>query len=58
LSRIVTTDQEAYTMAQIDQVAPGIYRISTAAWGFPITLNQLLIEGEHPALGPAGEAGS
>ena len=37
-------------MANVDQVAHGIYRISTAAWGFPITLNQFLIAGEHPAL--------
>jgi flavorubredoxin len=37
-------------MAQVDKVADGIYRISTAAWGFPITLNQFLIAGEHPAL--------
>ena len=44
--------------AQVDEVTNGIYRISTAAWGFPITLNQFLMEGEHPALGPAGEAGS
>lgn len=37
-------------MTEVDEVAEGIYRISTAAWGFPITLNQFLIEGEHPAL--------
>ncbi len=36
--------------AQVDEVTGGIYRISTAAWGFPITLNQFLIKGEHPAL--------
>lgn len=37
-------------MATVDKIAEGIYRISTAAWGFPITLNQFLIEGEQPAL--------
>ena len=37
-------------MAIVDKVTEGIYRISTAAWGFPITLNQFLIEGEQPAL--------
>ncbi|MBW3623411.1 MAG: MBL fold metallo-hydrolase [Armatimonadetes bacterium] len=37
-------------MAQVDCVAEGIYRISVQAWGFPITLNQFLIEDEHPAL--------
>ena len=37
-------------MAVVDKVAEGIYRISTQAWGFPITVNQFLIVGEHPAL--------
>jgi flavorubredoxin len=37
-------------MTQIDQVADGIYRISTQAWGFPITVNQFLVEGAEPAL--------
>jgi flavorubredoxin len=37
-------------MAQVDQVAEGIYRICHTDWGFPITMNQFLIQGEHPAL--------
>jgi flavorubredoxin len=37
-------------MAKVDEVVKGIYRISTEAWGFPITLNQFIIAGEHPAL--------
>lgn len=37
-------------MAQVDRMTDGIYRISTAAQGFPITINQFLIAGEHPAL--------
>lgn len=37
-------------MAKVDEVAKGIFRISTEAWGFPITLNQFLIVDEHPAL--------
>jgi flavorubredoxin len=37
-------------MATINEVTTGIFRISTEAWGFPITLNQFLIAGEHPAL--------
>lgn len=37
-------------MAKVDKVAEGIYRISTPARGFPISLNQFLIDGEHPAL--------
>lgn len=37
-------------MAVVNEIAKGIYRISTAAWGPPLTLNQFLITGEHPAL--------
>ncbi|MBI4444989.1 MAG: hypothetical protein HY645_03690 [Acidobacteria bacterium] len=37
-------------MSHIDEICDGIYRISTQAWGFPITLNQFLIAGELPAL--------
>jgi len=37
-------------MAQVDQVAEGIYRICTHDWGFPITVNQFLVAGERPAL--------
>jgi flavorubredoxin len=37
-------------MAVVDQITGGIYRISTSAWGFPITQNQFLIAAEHPAL--------
>ncbi|MFN3651806.1 MAG: FprA family A-type flavoprotein [Armatimonadota bacterium] len=37
-------------MTRIDPMGDGIYRISTQAWGFPITMNQFLIDDEHPAL--------
>jgi len=37
-------------VTRVDQVAEGIYRISSAARGLPLTVNQFLIEGERPAL--------
>ena len=42
-------------MAQIDPVADGVYRICTQDWGFPITMNQFLIEDEAPLLFHAGQ---
>jgi len=37
-------------MTQIDQIAGGIYRISSPPAGSPITFNQFLIDDERPAL--------
>jgi flavorubredoxin len=37
-------------MAQVDQVVPGIYRICHTDTGFPVTMNQFLIEGARPVL--------
>ena len=37
-------------MPQVDQVGDEIYRICAASPDFPITINQFLITGEHPAL--------
>src|SRR5919199_918217 len=37
-------------MAQVDEVAPGIYRISTLNEETQFQFNQFLIDGERPAL--------
>jgi len=42
--------QRRLSMAQIDKVADGIYRISTFIGQKQLSFNQFLIEDEHPAL--------
>jgi flavorubredoxin len=42
--------KEQTLMARVDEVADGIYRISTMDPGFSITVNQFLIEDERPTL--------
>jgi flavorubredoxin len=42
--------KEQTLMARVDEVAHGIYRISTMDPGFYITFNQFLIGDERPAL--------
>lgn len=46
----MTTPKRKPAMARVDQVAAGIYRISSWVPQSGITFNQFLVEDEHPAL--------